>query len=335
MSKTIPLIRAGALVPMMRWMSTQRRPVERALNDVGLGYAKFIDPNQPIPLRNAVRFYTNAAEAEGPDIGCRVISESSVLELAMIGKVALGAPTPRMALERVTAALPYHCSHEIVTTKLTGKGFVVSEGWTIRFDDTSLHVIQQFFSSVIQQICRLTHAPGPQISRIEMIAHPEFGMSHLEKWFPVTPVQSKKRVSQIWIDPSVADSNFVKIARDRTNGQIPPGMKKLSFDGSLIQSVKAVLRTQLVDSTPTIDDLAVSAGTSRRTLQRQLAAEGASFSGILEDIRQEIAFRHLEKDNISLNDIAARLGYAGQSTLTRAVRRWIGDTPSAVRSSAK
>lgn len=331
MSKAIPLVRAGALVPMMRWLVANRRPLEQVLRDADLGYMTFVDPNQPIPLRNAAKFFAIVAKIEGPDIGCRVVSDTSVKELALIGKIALGATTPFDALERVASAIPYHCSHEILTVHRTPKGIVVGEGWTVQFDEVQLHLIQQFFASIIRAVCGPTQAPKPLLARIEMTPHPEFGLAHLRKWFSVPPVPSDSRYLQIQIDSSVADRRFSKIARDRTGGHLPPGIEPLIGDGQLASSAKAVLAVQLSEGTPTIDQLATSAGLSRRTLQRQLSAEGTCFSDLLEEVRLDLAMQQLENGAGSLDDVAARLGYARQSTLTRAVRRWTGQTPSSLR----
>ncbi len=331
MSKTIPLIRAGAMIPIMRWMATHHRPLERYLREADLGYMTFIDPNQPIPLRNVAQFFVNSARREGPDIGCQIVSETTLVELAFIGKVVLGAKTPSLALGRVVAMMPYHSSHEAITLRRRPEGIAVSDGWAVSFEDETLHVIQQFFGSIIQRICNLTRAPEPLLHQFRIVPHPEFGLSHLNNWFGQPPEPSPDRAVHVFIDTAVADRPFFKTGRDRAKGPIPPGMEPLVGNGTLSGSAKAVLASHLIEGTPTIDRLAVSAGLARRTLQRNLAAEGTSFSDLLEEVRRDLALRQLESGSGSIDDVAARLGYTRQSTLTRAVRRWTGNTPSTFR----
>jgi len=331
MTSRIPLIRAGALIPMMRWMTANRLPVENFLREVDLGYATFVDPNQPIPLRNAAQLLVNVSKAKGPDVCCKIVSDTSIRDLALIGRVALGAATPRAALERVAVLMPYHCSHEILTIQPVQGGILVGEGWSTRLDDIHLHTIQQFFASIIRSMCSMTFAPKPLLEWIEMVPHPEFGLDHLKKWFSVAPIPSKTHFLKISIKDSVADRRFFKIARDRTEGRLPPEVQPLMGDASLAGSAKIVLALLLLDGTPTIDQLATSAGLSRRTLQRQLAAEDTNFSDLLQEVRLETALQQFEKRTGSLDDVAAKLGYARQSTLTRAVRRWTGQTPSSLR----
>jgi len=331
MTNRIPLIRAGALIPMMRWMTANRLPVENFLREVDLGYATFVDPNQPIPLRNTAQLFVNVSKTEGPDVCCKIVSDASIRDLALIGRVVLGTTTPRAALERVAVMMPYHCSHEILTIQPVRDGILVGEGWSTRLDDIHLHTIHQFFASIIRSICSMTLAPEPLLERIEIVPHPDFGLAHLQKWFPVAPVASKTHFLKISIKAPVADRRFFKIARDRTDGRLPPEAQPLMGDGRLSSSAKTVLALLLLDGTPTIDQLATSAGLSRRTLQRQLAAEDTSFSDLLEEVRLETALQQFEKGNGSLDNVAAKLGYARQSTLTRAVRRWTGQTPSSLR----
>jgi len=335
MTLTIPLIRAGAMIPFMRWMAMHRRPLEQRLQEADLGYMMFIDPNQPVPLRNVAQFFANAARDEGPDIGCRIVSESTLKELAFIGRVILGARTPEEALERVITMMPYHSSHETITLRKTPSGIVVGEGWALRFDDLTLHMIHQFFASIIQMMCRLTRTPEALLQRIQLVPHPELGLSHLEQWFCIPPEASSDRSARITVSNTVGNRPFFQVARDRTGGSLPPGLEPLTGDGSLSGSAKAVLALHLSEGIPSIARLAVSAGLSSRTLQRQLAQEGTSFSELLEEVRREMALRHLESDGGSLDDVAAKLGYARQSTLTRAVRRWTGQTPSSVRKGAR
>ncbi len=82
-------------MPMIRWMQVNGRPAAEQLEAADLGYFPFHDVTQPIPLFSALEVFARAARDEGPDIGCRVVTGASVVELAMMGKVALGARTPR------------------------------------------------------------------------------------------------------------------------------------------------------------------------------------------------------------------------------------------------
>ncbi|WP_372350268.1 AraC family transcriptional regulator [Streptomyces sp. KL116D] len=68
-----------------------------------------------------------------------------------------------------------------------------------------------------------------------------------------------------------------------------------------------------------------------RTLQRRLAAEGTSFGAVVDDVRRHTARRLLTTTDLPIGQIAALLGFAEQSALSRAARRWWDASPRAVR----
>jgi AraC-like DNA-binding protein len=78
---------------------------------------------------------------------------------------------------------------------------------------------------------------------------------------------------------------------------------------------------------------AVAAGLrcSARTLQRRLAALGTSHRELLDDIRRERSVQLLGQQQLSVADVAARLGFSETSAFFRAFRRWTGTSPQGFR----
>lgn len=72
-----------------------------------------------------------------------------------------------------------------------------------------------------------------------------------------------------------------------------------------------------------IEHLAEALASSVRTLQRQLAVEGTSFTRVADAARRDAALASLEAGN-TLESTALALGYHDASSLARAVRRWSG-----------
>lgn len=82
---------------------------------------------------------------------------------------------------------------------------------------------------------------------------------------------------------------------------------------------------------PSLDDVASRLHVSTRTLKRQLAQQGTSFSDILDDIREQKALLLLARSDLSVEQVADRLGYSDVANFTRAFKRWTGRTPSGWR----
>lgn len=82
---------------------------------------------------------------------------------------------------------------------------------------------------------------------------------------------------------------------------------------------------------PAIEEVADLLSVSQRTLQRQLGAEGVSYSELVERCRCQAACKFLQQTRQPVADIATALAYADPSSFTRAFRRWTGTTPRSFR----
>lgn len=71
-----------------------------------------------------------------------------------------------------------------------------------------------------------------------------------------------------------------------------------------------------------------------RVLQRRLAEMGTSFEDILDEVRREMSWE-LSLTGMQVAQIATMLGYAEQSSYSRACKRWFGQTPRALISQRK
>lgn len=109
--------------------------------------------------------------------------------------------------------------------------------------------------------------------------------------------------------------------------------------GGYLDRVKAASRTSIADRVQdyirgalpsgncSIERCAAKLGMSVRTLQTNLSQSGLKFCDILERQRIELARNYLGQDQLSLDDVAANLGYSEQSSFGRAFKRWTGTTP--------
>lgn len=335
MPVVIPLIRGFALLPTLHWLADNGVDTEVALRAVDLPPDLPSDPFRPVPLVHVAALLRSATRDFGPDLPCRIVSTAGNLELAMLGKVGLGTRTAGEALMRIVAALPYYCSHEQVTVRREPGTYVVSEFFAHRFDPETRHLLLQYASAMVDRILGMAGDSPPRYLRLEIPPHPVYGIEHLRKWYGDRVFATKARGFTAAIDERIVHRPFGSVARDRLGPRSLSNGVPLRGDGTLSGSVRALLIAMLdADEGPSMKRVVAAAGTSARTFQRQLDAEGTSFSDLLAEVRHSETLKRLNERKITIAAIAAGLGYSDQASFTRAFRRWTGSPPGQFRSRA-
>lgn len=92
-----------------------------------------------------------------------------------------------------------------------------------------------------------------------------------------------------------------------------------------------VLETVPVTEIPTTTSLADQLDMSRRTLMRRLNDCGTTFQAIRDEILKAQIEKLVANPDLSLGDIAGRLGYSEPANFTRACMRLFGKSPSMLR----
>jgi AraC-like DNA-binding protein len=95
--------------------------------------------------------------------------------------------------------------------------------------------------------------------------------------------------------------------------------------------VRSVMCDTLADGETSVDAVARRLRVNRRSLQRGLQAEGTTFQQVLNELRRDLAMRHLEEGKLSQQEIAFLLGFSEQSAFQHAFVRWTGQPPGAYR----
>ncbi len=109
----------------------------------------------------------------------------------------------------------------------------------------------------------------------------------------------------------------------------------LDDDPPLDRQVREYVATCLSEGVPTVSDVASHLHMSARTLQRRLADQGWAFQKLVDDARRQLATHLLQRTSFSLIEVAFMTGFSGQSSFTRAFKRWAGQTPRSFRLKAQ
>jgi AraC-like DNA-binding protein len=109
--------------------------------------------------------------------------------------------------------------------------------------------------------------------------------------------------------------------------------------GGVHKSFKALLMAKLRDHLHktqellSIEDAATEYGISSQTLRRRLEREGTSYRVLKDEVRREAVMKWLSDADIPIGEISIKAGFAESNALSRALKSWVGVSPSEYRHS--
>ena len=109
-------------------------------------------------------------------------------------------------------------------------------------------------------------------------------------------------------------------------------LSRLRVDASTTERVRSALLELIPSGRTSAVQVARHLAVSTRTLQRRLNDENASFSAILNSVREELARHYLRHSQLPYAQISFLLGYGDPNSFYRAFNGWTGTTPDRVRS---
>jgi AraC-like DNA-binding protein len=105
-----------------------------------------------------------------------------------------------------------------------------------------------------------------------------------------------------------------------------------AFGGPFRSTVENAIAPLLPHGKVRAGEIARRLGMSQRTFARRLSSEGVTFSDVLDQLRIDLARRHLGDRNLSVSEIAWLLGYKEVSAFTHSCKRLTGKSPREIRS---
>jgi AraC-like DNA-binding protein len=308
-------------------------PASVLLADSGLDEESLRDPRLRIGIPAVVTLLERARALTGePALGLYLGLQMHVSAHGYVGYAALSASTMREALDLGIRFAP------IVTTAL---------GMRLRVDgrEASLLVEEHADLGSARDIVLLSFLvglwragetmTGRELAGYIDLAVPRIGTKEREAQLGPR-VRCGQPATRLLFDASMlslpyrlADPVAMQLARE----QCERILGSIGLDGQIAARVSALFSNGKGGFLP-LEKVAAALHVSPRTLKRQLAAEGVSFSMLVEKERRERAMILLGSQALSIKDIAERLGYANVANFTRAFQRWTGTTPGEHRVTA-
>lgn len=294
------------------------------------------NPDQYVLFRKAVALLEYCADYLGcPDFGLRLARQQGIAMLGPVAVLVRNADTVQAAYEAI-AQYMHVVGPGIKLTLEPGqpRGAVrLCVSITEKISRTR-QMLEMLMGNGNRIACILTgervhaarmHFPHPRLAAME-VYEAAFGC---EVWFEQNACVVEIPVALMRRPVSGADRETASIAAEYL--EIHHGRS----DASLEDQVRDLVRRILPTGQCNLHVVADALGEHPRALQRRLAESELSLAGIVDDERRQLAELHLSHPNMLLTQVTGLLGYANQSALNRACRRWFGVTPEQLRQSSK
>jgi AraC-like DNA-binding protein len=292
------------------------------------------------------------------DIRCQVegerFGELTLRAIALTGDegigLALGARTPQRVLQLVgylllsSSCLRTACEGALRYTAL------LADSGRLQLLEQERHAVLAFeFAPPVPVLTRVANdwalslgyrilryfAPGGGEAAIQVQvkharpADAELYAQHFGANVRFRCAQTALRFPLAWMDlPSLHGD---QLTADALQAVAEDLLQSRNMQASLAARLRASLRHRTDFALFDVRALARSAGLAPSTLRRLLAEEGLSPLALLDEARASLACAELRRSEVSIKELANRIGYADLSSFHRAFKRWTGLTPASYR----
>ncbi|MFE6926127.1 AraC family transcriptional regulator ligand-binding domain-containing protein [Nocardia sp. NPDC057663] len=302
-----------------------------ALTGTGLSTSDLFDPKREIEARQELAIARNLIQRLGdrPGLGVEAGRRYTVGALGLWGFTLVTSPTVRDLAKLGTrySALSFAFIRPLYHED--------ADGARVVYDDTEIpHDVRDFFVE-------------RELAKLLVLAPATFGDRpgfHIETRFTGPRAAALATVSPVRVLPDQPADALVFTAAllNEPMPQADPvtveALKTQCIDllerrnrrRGIAAEVRASILARLNDP-PGIDEVAHRLHVEERTLRRKLSAEGTSFRELTDEVRSTMAVELLDGGQLTIQEVATRLGYHDAAAFSRAFKRWTGHRPGAFR----
>lgn len=322
------LVRAAVLADFAAVALEAGIDPHKAMRKAGVDATALTKPDCLIATDHVAWLLETSAESSGlPDFAIRLAMRRRLANLGVTGLVLGQQSTVRDAL---TMADRYrHLLNDALSVYLEEKGDAATLTVAVAMSPTApARQAVELAVSAYVHLFRLLLGESWAPASVHFSHAPPRGRT-LHRRFFRCPIVFDAMFSGF--DCSSRDLDRRNEATDRSLGEYASALLD-GLPGRHGDTTSAVVRRLIVALLPmaraSIAQVSKSLGKNVRTLQREIEAEGATFSGLLSDARHGLAMTYLRDTRISVEEIAQRLGYSCAPAFIRAYRNRFGIPPA-------
>lgn len=329
------LVRAGALRNFATLVNKLGGHTDALLRCVGLDQQKLEDANNHVDLRAMITLLENTATAIGvPSFGLQLAIQQ---DFEIFGPLALAAQNCETLGDAIRCTSRFFYTHnpykEVLLKQLDSSLARVEVRITLT-DPPAHQQISERNAMLTYQTLMMLSSGDYQPHRILLPHPPLSSQADYSRYFDRTPVLFEQKC--VAVDFNLENLALPMQERNDQLRQVATAFlenqwQQLPHPPTFEGRVREIIRTLLPSGRCNQRQLAATLCLHPRTVQRRLAAGGASFEEIKSDIRRTLAQHYLQNTHLPLSQVAALLDYSEQSALTRSCHRWFGQTPLTLR----
>lgn len=326
------LVRAAALTNYNEVARAAGLDPVRMLLDAGLSPNVLREPDLMIPVARVGRLLQASAVMSGNESFGLCMAESRLLSnLGVIGLLIRDQATLRDSLQMLMRYQTLLNGALSLAVEECGDLVIIREAVMAGTAHEPTRQRVELALGVMVRLIRQLHSPDWQPARV-CFEH---------------PAPRDLAVHRRFFGPSVEfnyDFNCIICAKadlDARNPSADPAMARyaqqlvdtfpMPQQATMLEDVRRIVLLLLPSGRCSIELVSDHLGMVCRTVQRRLAEEGRSFSSIVNDVRTELAARHVIETDRPLTEVATLLGFSAPSGFSRWYHTQFGCSPKESR----
>lgn len=301
------------------------------LQQIGLEPRLLTDPDTLFSFDGWLRLLAASASQSGdPYFGMRAAIARGIPDLGAVSLLMREAETLEEAIRLYTSHLTLHTDGTFIQLDKRFEDPLIVIEIPGETREQSIQATQFGVVGVIMQIRWLIG--GAFQPELVSFSHPKPTHGRGMPRFFECPVSYGQILSGIVVNRAILPQPLVTS---------PPFLRKLALQhlepvlqrppDSFAARAAQLIRQMLEDEDCSADAVATRFGIDRRTLNRRLAAEGETFSSVLQQVRIERVRQALAQPRYSVTELAGVAGFRNLSSFSRWFHQSFGCTPSAWR----
>ena len=330
----VPHVLAPAATGVDEFIAEHGGDVDRVFGESGVDSKCIGNPVAGVSLKSFCGLFESASiHTKNDNFGLWFGNQFQPANLGLWGYAAISSPTLGNALDNLTDLFRYHQQCSMLRVARSNGNFLQLEYQVrdpeiiARRQDAELSL--GMFLNVFRECTGSNWAPEEV-----HFEHPKpEGSSEHEKAFNA-PIFFNQQSNAIVFDPDILSRrmprhdlklmSLMRVCLESLNLSTPVVQ-------NLIDRIRNIIRANLTNGYPSMEQVASEVYMSTSAIQRHLAWEGLTYTDLVEQTRRNLAEMYFKQRNLSLTEIAYLLGYSELSAFSRAFRRWTGHSPRTFR----